>query len=63
MDFEGVSILMGPGGPHSKLIYLVGTGYRSSIGSKFIFVYKSVLVITQGCIEISEHDLWIGRTD
>ena len=53
MDFEGVSILMGPSGPHSKLIYLVGTCYKG-IDSRFTFVDKNVLVIMQGCTRLSE---------
>ena len=45
---------MGPNGPRSELIYLVGMGYEGQIGSRFTFVHKSVLVITQGCIGVSE---------
>ena len=45
---------MGPNGPHSELIYLVDTDYESEIGFRFTFVHKGVLVITQGCIELSE---------
>ena len=44
MDSEGASIPMGPNGPHSKLIYLVGMDYEGRIGSKFTCVYKGVLV-------------------
>ena len=29
LDYEGVSFPMGPSGPHSELIYLVGIGYES----------------------------------
>ena len=54
MDCEGASIPMDPSGPRSELIYLVGMGYKGWIGSKFTFVHKGVLVITQGCIGISE---------
>ena len=50
---------MGPNGPYSELIYFVGMDYESWIGSKFTFVHKGVLVITQGCIGLSEQGLWI----
>ena len=45
---------MGPIGPRSKLIYLVGMSYEGQIGSRFTFVHKGVLVIMQGCIGVSE---------
>ena len=45
MDSEGASIPMGPNGPRSKLIYLVGTNYEGQISSRFTFVHKGVLVI------------------
>ena len=45
---------MGPSGPHSELIYLVGMDYEGRIGSKFTIKHKSVLIITQDCIEVSE---------
>ena len=45
---------MGSNGPHSKLIYLVSTGYEGRIDSRLTFVYKSVLVIMQGCTGLSE---------
>ena len=48
---------MGPSGPCSKLIYLVGMGYEGWIGYKFTFVYKDVLVIMQDCIGVSEQGL------
>ena len=48
---------MGLSGPRSKLIYLVGMGYEGWIDSTFTFVHKGVLVITQGCIEVSEQGL------
>ena len=54
---------MGPSGPCSKLIYLVGMGYEGWIGYKFTFVYKDVLVITQGCTGVSEQDLSIRLID
>ena len=40
---------MGPSGPRFEIIYLVGMVYEGRIDSRFIFVYKGVLVITQGC--------------
>nr|CAN76276.1 hypothetical protein VITISV_032228 [Vitis vinifera] len=53
LDFEGLSISMGPSGPHSELIYLVGMSYEGWIGFRFTFVQKGVLVI----IEIESHGL------
>ena len=46
LDSEGASIPMGPNGPHSGLIYLVGMGYKGQIGSTLIFMHMGVLVIT-----------------
>ena len=43
--YEGASIPMGPIGPHSELIYLVGMGYEGWIDYTFTFVHKGVLVI------------------
>ena len=60
MDSEGANISMSPNGSRSKLIYLVGMDYEGRIGSKFTFVHKGVLVITQDCIGVSEQSLWIG---
>ena len=54
---------MGPNGPHSKLIYLVGIGYESWIDSRFTFVHKGILVIMQGCTTVSEQGLYIGLND
>ena len=48
---------MGLSGSHSKLIYLVDISYKGHIGSKFTFVHKGVLVITQGCIGVSKQGL------
>ena len=36
---------MGPSGPHSEPIYLVGMDYKGRINSRFTCVHKSVLVI------------------
>ena len=63
MDFEGVSIHMGLSGPCFKLIYLVGMGFEGRIDSTFTFVHKGILVITQGCIGVSEQGLLIGLID
>ena len=63
MASKGASIPMGPNGPRSKLIYLVGTDYESRIGSKFTFVHKGILIIMQGCTRVSEQGLWIGLID
>ena len=63
MDFEGASISMGPSGPCSELIYLVGIGYEGQIDYRFTFVHKSVLVIMQVYTGVSEQSLWIGLLD
>ena len=49
---------MGASGSYSKLIYHDGIVYESWIGSRFILVHKSVLVIMQGCTKDSEQGLW-----
>ena len=36
---------MGPSGPRSELIYLVGMGYEGWIDFRFTFVHKGILVI------------------
>ena len=54
---------MGHNGPHFRLIYHDDKIYEGWIGSKVILVHKSVLVITQGCIEDNEQGLWIGLMD
>ena len=54
---------MGPSGPPSELIYLVGKGYEGQIDSRFTFVHKGILLITQGCIGVNEQGLWIGLID
>ena len=48
---------MGPSGSYSKLIYLVGMGYESRIDFRFTFMHKGILVVTQGCIGVSEQGL------
>ena len=63
MDSEGASIPMGPNGSHSELIFLVSMGYEGWIGFRFTFVHKSVWVIMQDCIRVSEQGLWIGLID
>ena len=57
LDYEGTGIPIGPNGPHSKLIYLVGMSYEGWIDSRFTFVHKGILVITQGGIGVSERGL------
>ena len=54
---------MGPSGAHSNLIYLVDISYEDQIVYRFTFVNKSVLVIMQGCIGVSEQGLWIWQID
>ena len=68
MDSEGANIPMGPNGPCSKLIYLVGMGYEGRIGSMFTFVHKGILVIMQGCIGVCEQlinyaPFWVRLSD
>ena len=57
MDPKGARTLMDFNGPHSKLIYLINTNYEGQIDSKFTFVNKGVLEITQGYTKVSEQDL------
>ena len=57
LDYEGANIPIGPSDPHYELIYLVDMGYEGRISSRFTFVHKSILVITQSCIGVSEQDL------
>ena len=45
---------MDPNGPCFELICLVGMSYKGWINSKFTFVHKDILVITQGCTRVSE---------
>ena len=40
LDYEGASIPIGPSGPCSKLIYLVGMDYEGQIGSRFTFMQR-----------------------
>ena len=54
---------MGPNGPRSELIYLVGMYYEGWISFRFTFVHKGVLVITQDCTMVSEQSLWIELID
>ena len=63
LDFEEASTSIGPSGPRFKLIYHDDTVYESWIGSWFIIVHKSVLVIMQGCTKDGEQVLWIGLID
>ena len=49
LDFKEASTLMGLSDPRSKIIYLVSTDYEGWIGSRFTFIHKGILVITQGC--------------
>ena len=48
---------MGPNGPHFELISHDDMGFKNRINSRFTFVHKSILVITQDCIGVSEHSL------
>ena len=45
---------MGLSGPHIELIFLDDTIYEGLMDFYFTFVDNGVLVIMQGCIEISE---------
>ena len=60
MDYKEASTLMGPNGPHSELIYFVGMDYEGQISSRFTFVHKNVLVITQDCIGINDKVFGLG---
>ena len=57
MDFERASTPIGTNGSRSELIYLDGMDYEDWIGSRFTFVHKDILVITEGCTRISEKGL------
>ena len=57
MDYEGANTPMGPNGPHFELISHDDMGFENRINSRFPFVHKSILVITQDCIGVSEHSL------
>ena len=48
---------MGSSGPYYELINLVGMSYEGQIDSRFTFVHKGVLVITQGCTRVSKQGL------
>ena len=48
---------MGSSGPYYELINLVGMGYEGQIDSRFTFVHKGFLVITQGCTRVSKQGL------
>ena len=63
MDFEGVNIPMGLSGHRFELIYVVGMGYEGRKNSRFIFVYKGILVIIQGCTRVSEQGISIDLID
>ena len=54
---------MGPSSTYSKLIYLIGMGYKGRISSRFTFVHKGILIITYDCIRVSDLGLWIGLID
>ena len=57
MDSKGARTLMDFNGPCFKLIYLIDTNYEGQIDSKFTFLNKGVLEITQGYTKVSEQDL------
>ena len=59
MDSEEASIPIGPSSSCFELIYFVGMSFEGWIGCKFTFMHKSVLVIMQGCIGVSEQGVWI----
>ena len=54
---------MGLSGHRFELIYVVGMGYEGRKNSRFIFVYKGILVIIQGCTRVSEQGLSIDLID
>ena len=63
LDYQGASTPIGPNGPRSKLVYLVGMDYEGQIDYRFPFVQKGILVIMKGCIEVSEQGLQIELID
>ena len=54
---------MGPNGPYSKLIYLVGMGPKGRLDSTFTSMHMGILVIMQGCIGVSGKALQIELID
>ena len=48
-DYEGASTPMGPNDSRSELIFLDDTVYEGYISFQLTFMFKGVLVITQGC--------------
>ena len=52
-----------PNGSCSKLIYHDDTFYEGCIGSRFILVHRSILVITHGYPKDNEQSLGIGLID
>ena len=57
MDSKGFNTPMGPNGSYCKLKYLIGMGYEGKIASRFTFVHKGILVVTQNCARVSEQGL------
>ena len=53
---------MGPNGPFFELYTLLAQIMRV-IDSRFTFVHKGILIITQGCIGVSEQGLLIELID
>ena len=63
LDSKESNIPKSLNGPRSELIYLVGMGYEDWIGSRFTFMHKGILVITQSWIGVCEQSLQIGLID
>ena len=54
---------MVPSGPYSELMYHDDMVYEGWIDSRFIFVHKDILIISQGCIKDNEQGIWFGLID
>ena len=62
MDSKGDNTPIGHNGPCSELIYYNGIVYEGWVDFLFTFMYKGVLIITQGCIGASEIKLFHNVT-
>ena len=63
MNYEGANTPMVPSGPYSELMYHDDMVYEGWIDSRFIFVHKDILIISQGCIKDNEQGIWFGLID
>ena len=63
LNYERANTPMDPNGPYFELINHDNTVYEGQIGSRFILMHKSVLVIMQSCIGDNEQGLQIEIID